>query len=199
MNISCDIIKDILPLYAEDMVSSATREMMDGHLCECEGCSRALEALKKPQKLPAEVDVSALKRVGDSIRRRRILAVMAVFLFAATVLVGGAFVLDVTVNPINGQQIHADFLIYVAGLGAASLLCLVLGIYFRKKWYGELIRRFAAVSGSLAVSALIVAIGMPYSMLKEIIVDSIAIAIPMCLFILCICQLIKLNRQDKGL
>ena len=94
MKISCDIIRDILPLYAEDMVSDATKEMVDTHLADCEGCSKELEGLKKPAKLPIEVDVASLKRVGDSIRRRRVLAVMAVFLFVATVLVGGALLLD---------------------------------------------------------------------------------------------------------
>lgn len=96
MNISCDIIRDVLPLYAEDLASQATRDMVDGHLCGCEGCSKELEALKK-ERIPVEIDTTALKRVGDSIRRRRILAVMAVFLFIATVLIGGALMLDATI------------------------------------------------------------------------------------------------------
>ena len=199
MEISCDIIKDILPLYAEDMVSHATKDMVDAHLCDCEGCNRELENLRKIEKIPVETDISALKRVGDSIRRRQILSVMAVFLLFASFLIGSAFVVDVTVIPINGQQIHTDFMLYIAGIIAASVLCFVLGRHFQGKWFGELIMRFAAVSGSLAVSVCIVAFGMPYSTMKEIIVDSIAIAIPLCLFMLCVRQLIKLNRQDKGL
>ena len=57
MKISCDIIRDILPLYAEDMVSTATKEMVDEHLCECESCTAELENLRKPAKLPVEADV----------------------------------------------------------------------------------------------------------------------------------------------
>ena len=45
MEISCDIIKDILPLYAEDMVSNATREMVDEHLCKCDDCTKELASL----------------------------------------------------------------------------------------------------------------------------------------------------------
>lgn len=96
MNISCDIIRDILPLYAEDMTSEATKELVQTHLCDCESCTKELEDLKKT-RIPVEIDTSALKRVGDSIRRRRILAVMAVFLFIATVLLGGALLLDAKV------------------------------------------------------------------------------------------------------
>lgn len=77
MKISCDIIKDILPLYAEDMVSQPTKDMVNDHLAECEGCTKELEALRKPQKLPVEADVIALKRVEAAIRRRKVLTVAA--------------------------------------------------------------------------------------------------------------------------
>lgn len=96
MNISCEIIRDILPLYAEGMASDPTKELVQNHLCGCENCTRELEELKKA-RIPVEIDTTALKRVGDSIRRRRILAVMAVFLFIATVLIGGALLLDATI------------------------------------------------------------------------------------------------------
>lgn len=94
MKIACEIIRDILPLYAEEMVSQPTKELVEGHLAECEGCTKELEALRKPQKLPVETDASGLKRVGESIRRRRILAVMAVLLFVGTLIIGGALMLD---------------------------------------------------------------------------------------------------------
>ena len=97
MKISCEIIRDILPLYAEDMVSQPTRDLVDDHLAECEGCTKELEALRKPQKLPVETDATSLKRVGESIRRRRVLAVMAVLLFVGTLLIGGALMLDATI------------------------------------------------------------------------------------------------------
>lgn len=199
MKISCDIIRDILPLYAEDMVSNATKEMVNEHLCECEACASELETIKKPRKLPVEADVKSLKRVGDAIRRRRILSVMAVFLLIATILIGGAFALDVTIMPVNGQALHTDLLYWVAGMAAASVLCFFTGRYFREKWYGELLGRIAIVSGSLAISLVIVAEGTPYSAVKEAVTDSAVVALPLCLFGLCIHQIIKLNRRDKGL
>ena len=112
MNISCDIIKDVLPLYAEDLASQATRELVEEHLCSCEGCTKELEGLRKPAKVPVEIAIDSLKRVGDSIRRRRILAVMAAFLFIATVLIGGALMLDATIY-LSAEDAVKD--IYVEG------------------------------------------------------------------------------------
>ena len=89
MDISCEIIRDLLPLYAEDMVSNATREMVDQHLCRCAPCTKQLASLKKAAQLPIDVETQSLKRVGDIIRRRRILAVMASVLTLVTIVLSG--------------------------------------------------------------------------------------------------------------
>ncbi len=86
MEISCDIIRDVLPLYAEDMASPATRDMVDDHLCGCDGCTKELaELLKKPQ-IPVDVDTSSLKRISHTIRNKKILTVIAALLTVFTVV-----------------------------------------------------------------------------------------------------------------
>lgn len=94
MDISCDIIRDLLPLYAEDLTSKASNELVDEHLCTCDECTKQLGILKKAQVIPVDVEVTSLKRVGDTIRRRRILAVMTVLLFAVTMITGGTMLMD---------------------------------------------------------------------------------------------------------
>lgn len=89
MDISCDIIRDLLPLYAEDMVSEDSKNLVDDHLCGCDACVKELAVLKKPQKVPVETDVSSLKRVEETIRRRKVLTVMAALLTVASILVTG--------------------------------------------------------------------------------------------------------------
>ena len=50
MNISCDVIRDLLPLYAENMVSTATRNLVEDHLCGCDQCTATLaKQLKQPE------------------------------------------------------------------------------------------------------------------------------------------------------
>lgn len=89
MDISCDIIRDLLPLYAEDLVSEDSRKLVDEHLCTCDPCTKQLGILKKAAALPIEVETKSLKRVEDTIRRRRVLTVAAVVMTLLALVVTG--------------------------------------------------------------------------------------------------------------
>lgn len=75
MKVSCDIIRDLLPLYAENMVSQASRDMVDEHLRGCGECTGELGKLQKTEIIVPETDVSGMKRVEKAICTRRLLAV----------------------------------------------------------------------------------------------------------------------------
>ena len=88
MKISCDVIKDILPLYAEDLASTATRELVDDHLCSCDSCTKLLpQLLKKPEVMP-DTNTDALNQVKKTIQKRRMLAVWMCFFLTATLALG---------------------------------------------------------------------------------------------------------------
>ena len=84
MDISCDIIRDLLPLYAEDLVSEDSRKLVDEHLCACDSCVKALGKIKKETYIPVEAETQSLKKVKKMILRRRILSVMAAVLTLIT-------------------------------------------------------------------------------------------------------------------
>ena len=46
MKNSCDVIRDLLPLYADDACSQDSRDMVDEHLAECPECSGMLRRLR---------------------------------------------------------------------------------------------------------------------------------------------------------
>ena len=46
MNAPCPIIRDLLPLYAEQMVSHETKLFVEEHLTACPACQKELEALR---------------------------------------------------------------------------------------------------------------------------------------------------------
>jgi len=84
MDISCDIIRDLLPLYAEDMVSEDSRKLVDDHLCGCDACIKILGGIQKETRIPIESDPKPLNTVKKMIRRRRILSVLAAVLSLIT-------------------------------------------------------------------------------------------------------------------
>ena len=51
MKNECNIIKDILPLYVEDMVSADTSAFVEEHLEKCAECRAELEDMKKSSGL----------------------------------------------------------------------------------------------------------------------------------------------------
>lgn len=45
MNISCEIIKDLLPLYHDDVCSKDSKDMVEEHLQQCESCRNELQIM----------------------------------------------------------------------------------------------------------------------------------------------------------
>ena len=46
MNVSCEIIKDLLPLYLDGVCSNDSKVMIDEHLVACENCKAELQAMQ---------------------------------------------------------------------------------------------------------------------------------------------------------
>lgn len=52
MNINCSIVKDLLPLYEENLLSSETTAFLESHLEECEKCKKLHLSSIDNMKLP---------------------------------------------------------------------------------------------------------------------------------------------------
>ena len=51
MKSSCHIIRDILPLYVENMISADTVSFVEEHLATCEDCRATLTSMKTPNEV----------------------------------------------------------------------------------------------------------------------------------------------------
>ena len=95
MKNECDIIKDLLPLYAERMLSESSVSLVEEHLGSCPACADTLKELKAetPELVPAESDPAAsaasIKRIKKKVARRVIFGVIATALaiFAVIALI----------------------------------------------------------------------------------------------------------------
>lgn len=90
--LDCEIVRDLLPLYHDDVVSEVTKAAVSEHLSECADC--AVEFLKLRRELPEEKEVTPKKTFADLLRTRkkyRILALVTAFVLLCGLLIGGYF------------------------------------------------------------------------------------------------------------
>lgn len=81
----CGIVKDLLPLVAEDMASEESVAFVKQHIETCEDCKSAFEEMKTP----VEADAAApLKTVMRAVKKRGWLIAGLIACFVAALLVG---------------------------------------------------------------------------------------------------------------
>ena len=85
MNISCNVMDDLLPLYAENMVSQDTANLVRDHLAACAVCREKMKAFPD-KKEEMHQSLEKLTNLQKKIRSRRITAAMFAFLLSATML-----------------------------------------------------------------------------------------------------------------
>ena len=80
MKLECDVIRDLLPLYAEKLASPASSALVEQHLSECPACRAELEQMEKPVPVQPEPQPDApLKNIRSSLNRRRLRTMLCSF------------------------------------------------------------------------------------------------------------------------
>lgn len=92
MKISCNVIRDLLPMYTEDMVSNDTKLLVEKHLSECEDCRNTCHEMQKKVELPKFTDISSLKALSMKLTRGKIIAAAVAIVVIAGLLGGMWFV-----------------------------------------------------------------------------------------------------------
>lgn len=100
MKISCDVIGDLLPLYAEEMASQDSAVLVADHVRECEVCRRRLDSMRQPVAIPRESVPEEMRNIGKRLLQRTVLLVMAMVFFATTVVTWTFAVLSLRSVPV---------------------------------------------------------------------------------------------------
>lgn len=61
--LSCEIVRDLLPSYAEGLTSEATNSAVHAHLESCQGCRQALADMREPEQENTAAEIDYLKTV----------------------------------------------------------------------------------------------------------------------------------------
>ena len=123
MNKHCEVIRDLLPLYADEVCSERSRELIEEHLRECPECSAMLEQLRthEIEEGLQEEKEQVIEHQAKRFKRR-----------SATVgsVVSGIFMIPVVVclivNLASGSPLGWFFIVLAALAVAASLVIVPL-------------------------------------------------------------------------
>ena len=63
--ISCNIIKDLLPSYMENICSEDTKEFVNQHLKECKDCSALVKIMQETELVSNQTD----QKMADSMKK----------------------------------------------------------------------------------------------------------------------------------
>ena len=86
---NCEMIRDLLPLYADGVCSEVSKKAVSEHLAECRECAAELEKMNRKVSIEADKDISAIKKIKKRIRLVKVAAATAAILLAAAGLFAG--------------------------------------------------------------------------------------------------------------
>ena len=101
---SCELINDLLPLYADDVCSEESKSAVAEHIAECEKCRTQLEKMGRPISVDPAADIAVMKRIKKRIRIEKIVIIgisailLLIVLFAVNFFV---FAVDYTIDYYN--------------------------------------------------------------------------------------------------
>ncbi len=96
MKCPCEIIKDLLPLYIDDVCSEKSKIAIQNHLPECEECYKFFEAMKSGESYEEAINdnledikmADSLKKLKSKINRKHKIiiacSIIAIMLFSST-------------------------------------------------------------------------------------------------------------------
>ena len=126
MKVTCQVIRDILPLYLEDMASEDSCAMIEEHIAQCEECRSYLDEMRAFGKSPVDTDISPLLKIKSTLRKKRIqTAVLSMMLSIVLGVIAIAFLTApeylpyskerMSLNQIGNGSILATFADTVSG------------------------------------------------------------------------------------
>lgn len=108
MNNECDIVRDLLPLYLDDVCSDASRKFIETHLKNCEKCNAEFNIMSEVSKEAnnKKEEKNAFKNFSKSMKKKTVYKAMTITL-ASLLVIGGGY---------QGIYAHESIMKYEKGL-----------------------------------------------------------------------------------
>ena len=109
-NKRCEIVKDLLPLYADDMCSDSSRNFVKEHLKECGGCRKELEDYRYNIGIPdTDEEKEAFASFSKKLKKRNFVKIVVSVLLSLALVASAYYVLFVPeyVVPYSDELLEA--------------------------------------------------------------------------------------------
>ena len=104
MKLECDVIRDLLPLYAEKLASPASSALVEQHLAECPACRAELEQMEKPVPVQPEPQPDAPLRSIRKTMQKKSIRIAAAAVLAVLCAFGLVFWMGGAKTPVTAEQ-----------------------------------------------------------------------------------------------
>lgn len=118
MNKECEIVRDILPLYVDDVCSASSREIIDEHLKTCPDCAAYLEDIRASE---AESELKSEKSLVIQNQARRFKRRSAATGSVISALFMIPILICLIVNLTSGRTLDWFYIVVAAMLVVASV------------------------------------------------------------------------------
>lgn len=119
-DLTCGVVRDLLPSYAEGLLGEESRQAADRHLAGCPECAAALDAMRRaePQAEEQAREVDFLKRVKKRNARKIIAAVVCTVVVLLSALLAKLFIIGTPFQPqsvavevaVEGDVLHLSLI-----------------------------------------------------------------------------------------
>lgn len=104
MRLSCDVIKDLMPLYVEGMLSEESVKLVEEHIEHCEDCKSFLKAFDQNQVISEDHNLMPLLKLKSLLRKKKAvviaLSITLTLLFSAVLF---SFLSAPNYMPLNAE------------------------------------------------------------------------------------------------
>ena len=129
MKVSCDVIRDLLPLYCDDVCSGQSKRMVDEHLAECPECAATLQKMAN-NTYDTHLHRESQNLVGQFTRRVKRKSLIAGLCLSAVMAV--PVLVCLIVNLATGHALDWFFIVLTALMVAASLTVVPMVVESKK-------------------------------------------------------------------
>ena len=120
----CNIVKDLMALYVDDMLTEDSKEFVEEHMKTCPECKEEYRQMSAQIQIPMNMDAKPIKKVKRKIWKRMILAVLLTAVVCVLFLVGSLTIVPMDYEKYDLEHVlkvkEEDNCLYLVRMGATA-------------------------------------------------------------------------------